>query len=468
MHRSRVFLYVLISFILGVGVRSFFEVPYVIISMCAVVGAFLLVFWYLERQRVLLGITGALLVFFTFGMVRFSWQEAARENATVISFAGEQAVTLRGVMEDIPDVREKNTRLVIRVSEVLPSEDDVWRVASGRVLVFVNRYPVFEYGDELEVRGMLEIPEEFSGFDYPAYLAKDGIYTLMYYPDTELVSSGNGSSIKRYLFFLRQELEESMERVLPEPHAAFLKGILLGSRASIPQWLLDAFQVTGVTHIIALSGFNITIIADSISRMLRRFSVSPTGTFWTSFLFISLFTMMVGASPSIVRASLMGALVLLAAKEGRQYQGPNALTFAGAVMILQNPSILRFDVAFQLSFLATAGLLFVAPRLGPKFSFLPEMFGFRNNLLTTISAQLTVLPLLLYTFGAVSLVSPVSNMLILSLMPLTMLFGFLAALMGMGWAGAGVLAGGIAYVCISYHIWVVTVLSAVPFAMISF
>ena len=187
-----------------------------------------------------------------------------------------------------------------------------------------------------------------------------------------------------------------------------------------------------------------------------------------SFGIIALFTVMVGASPSIVRASVMGVLVLLAAKEGRRYQGPNALTFAGAVMVLHNPAILRFDVAFQLSFLATAGLLFVAPRLEPKFQFLPELFSFRNNMVTTIAAQITVLPLLLYHFSAVSLVSPLSNILILSFMPLTMFFGFLGGLIGMVWVSAGIIAGGLVYALISYHIFVVTLLSSVPFGFLSF
>ena len=259
-----------------------------------------------------------------------------------------------------------------------------------------------------------------------------------------------------------------MDVLFPGPYAAFLKGILLGSRSSIPSWLLDAFQATGVTHIIALSGFNISIIADTISRVLRRFYVSPRGTFWISLFVITLFTLMVGASSSIVRASLMGILVLLAAKEGRRYQGPNALVFVGALMVLHNPAILRFDVAFQLSFLATAGLLFVAPRLGPTFHFLPEFFGFRTNMVTTLAAQIMVLPLLLYYFGGVSLVSPFTNILILSFMPLTMLFGFFAGLIGMVWTSAGIVAGAVAYALISYHIFIVKLFSSIPFAFLSF
>lgn len=467
MHKSKIFLFALFAFVAGVGIRSFFEISNLVYMALAAGGAFFIVYWFFNRSAVFLGVAGLVFVCTGFGMMRFSWHESAKEETTFLAYANSNTITLRGIVYDAPDAREKNTRLIVRVTEATQGADKTPRGVNGNVLLFVNRYPVFQYGDEVQIRGVLMLPEEFSGFDYPAYLAKDQIYALMYYPQMELLSSGKGNAIKQFLFLLKQKFEQSIERILPEPHAAFLKGILLGSRAGIPEWLLHAFQTTGVTHIIALSGFNITIIADGLSRVLRGLSVSPRGTFWISFGSIALFTLMVGASPSIVRASVMGILVLLAAKEGRQYQGPNVLTFAGAMMILHNPAILRFDVAFQLSFLATAGLLFVAPRLESRFRFLPRQFGFRNTMATTIAAQIMVVPLLVYYFGGVSLVSPISNVLILSLMPLTMFFGFLGGLAGIIWTSGGIVVGGMAYALISYHVFVVTFLSSIPFGFLS-
>lgn len=419
-------------------------------------------FWLFERSRPLFGIAGVLCVAFSFGVARFSWHVAAKEEATILAYAAVHDVVIRGIVIDEPDIREKNTRLVVDTMAV--RSGDVWHASRGRVLLFVNRYPVFEYGDEIIVRGILTKPQSFSGFDYPAYLAKDQVYALMYYPDVEFVSSGNGNVVQKTLFRIKQSLEYSIDRVVTEPHAAFLKGILLGSRAAIPAWLLEMFRVTGVMHIIALSGFNITIIADNLSRTLRRFGMSPQSTFWISCAVIILFTIMVGASPSIVRASLMGMLVLLAWKEGRQYQGANALMCAGVLMVLHNPAIVRFDVAFQLSFLATVGLLFVAPRIQRALIYVPEFFGMRSSLASTLAAQCMVLPLLVYYFGELSLISPLTNLLILSLMPLTMFFGFISAIAGMVWMPAGLAFGGIAYVLVSYHIAVVTLLSRVPFA----
>lgn len=459
MHRSRVFLYALLSFVAGVGLRSFWDVPMGVVSMLGIAGSFFLFYWVFARGYSFFGIAGLCILVFSLGIVRFSFYEAAQTEATVLSFADSGEVMLRGVVIDEPDVREKNTRLVVAVSVVV--SNGTTHSVAGKVLLFTDRYPLFAYGDEVAITGNLKRPETFSGFDYPMYLAKDQIFTLMYYPTIKRVSGG-GLTLRGVLFDIKHVFENSIERVFSEPYAAFLKGILLGSRAGIPAWLLDAFRVTGVTHIIALSGFNITIIADTLSRVLRRLTVSRQGTFWASFTLILLFTLMVGASPSIVRAALMGMLVLLAAKEGRQYQGANALVFAGAVMIFHNPAILRFDVAFQLSFLATAGLFFIAPRIEHWFWFLPEFFGLRSTVTATISAQAAVLPLLLYYFGELSLVSPLTNLLILSLMPMTMLFGFLGALAGMIWMPFGIGIGSIGYALVAYQIWVVSVFSQIP------
>lgn len=459
MHRSRVFLYTLLSFVAGVGIRSFWDVPVNVVSMLGIVGGFFLFYWVFARAYSFLGIAGLCILVFSLGVVRFSFYEAAQTEATILKFADSGEVILRGVVVDEPDVREKNTRLVVAVSAAV--SDSTTHPAVGNVLLFTDRYPVFAYGDEVTATGNLKRPETFSGFDYPMYLAKDQIFALMYYPTIKRASSG-GVSVRGVLFDIKHVFENSIERVFSEPYAAFLKGILLGSRASIPAWLLDAFRITGVMHIIALSGFNITIIADTLSRFLRWLTVSRQGTFWASFALILLFTLMVGASPSIVRAALMGMLVLLAAKEGRQYQGANALVFAGAVMIFHNPAVLRFDVAFQLSFLATAGLFFIAPRIEHWFWFLPEFFGLRGTVTATISAQAAVLPLLLYYFGELSLVSPLTNLLILSLMPMTMLFGFLGALAGMIWTPFGIGIGSIGYALVAYQIWIVSVFSQIP------
>ncbi len=486
MHKSRVFLFALLSFAAGVGLRSFFDIGIYVVGVFAAVGGFLLFFFLWERERKLFGLIGLLFVAFTFGIMRFSWHTAAQEDATILYYANEARISVRGVVVDELDIREKNTRLVVEVVEVLkevglPHMEDSIKTAElfpyggsptsavsiardvrGRVLIFTNRYPAFSYGDEIIVAGEIQKPEPFQDVDYPAYLAKDQIYAVMYYPDMEFVSSGKGDILHSTLFRIKHAFERQLERIVPEPHAAFLKGIILGSRASMPVWLLEAFRITGVIHIIALSGFNITIIADNLSRVLRRCTLGPQWSFWISLVAIILFTIMTGASPSIVRAALMGALVLLARKEGRIYIGANALVFAGTVMVLHNPAVLRFDVAFQLSFFATAGLLFLSPHLERHLRFVPKGMGFRGNLASTLSAQAAVLPLILFYFGTFSFVSIPANLLILTAIPYAMFFGFLSVLAGFASTAVGIGIGSVAHILSFYIISVSTFFSRVP------
>lgn len=457
MPKSKAFLFVLLAFLLGVAAASFLDIPEIALYAGLGAAVFLMV-TSLACQGLMLSkmlVVGACISAFLFGSVRYESVLVDLYAPGIHSYNDAGEVVFKGVVIDDPDVREKNTRYVVATD-------------SGRVLVFAARYPVYAYGDLLKVTGELKSPEAFNSFDYPGYLARYDIYSLSYYPKLERISSGNGNTLKSYLFSVKHAFERNIELALPEPQSAFLKGLLLGSRSGIPEDVQEQFRVTGTTHIVALSGFNITIIAESLARMLQLISLGQNLIFWIASAVIFLFVLMTGASASIVRAGIMGILVLIARKEGRQYLAINALLFAGAVMVFENPKILRFDPAFQLSFLATLGLIYIAPRLDASWQRAPALFGIKANLITTLSAQLAVLPLIAYYFGSVSLISPVANVLILAVIPFTMFFGFIAALAGFLNSGFSIAIGSIAYILLSYQLWIVSLCARIPFANILF
>ena len=452
MHRSQVFLLAMLAFVGGVAVESFGDVPFFLLAVFSALGACGVTFWRMEHSGIL-GFCGLLALCFVLGSARFSYEELRGEKFAANDLY-DTHVVLRGVVVEEPDIREKNTRLVIDTKE------------AGRVLLFMQRYPSFSYGDEIEVAGIAKKPEQFSDFDYVAYLAKDRIFTVIYYPDMQLLSSGHGDIVRRSLFFAKRRFEENIRRVFREPHAAFLEGLLLGSRSRIPEQLLEAFHSTGVMHIIALSGFNITIIAASFTRFLRTCTLGPQWSFWVSLIVIVLFTIMTGGSPSVVRASCMGILVLLSKKEGRIYQGANALVFAGALMIFQNPLILRFDVAFQLSFLATFGILFISPRFEAYCMRIPDVFGLRFILASTLAAQVMTLPLLVFYFGELSLISPLVNVLILPLIPSIMFAGFSTGIIAFVSTHIAFITGYGTNVLIHVELGIIDMFSKFPAAML--
>ncbi|MFY9461615.1 MAG: ComEC/Rec2 family competence protein [Candidatus Sungiibacteriota bacterium] len=463
--KSQVFFWILASFIGGVLLRSFLQVPMYAIWALFIFGITCLLAGLVkfnERKDVVW--LSLFILALAFGMLRH-FQKTEIITRSLDPFLG-QSLTLKGVIDDEPVRAAKSQRIIIRVPES----------GNQKVLVFMRPYPEFSYGEEVKVFGTIEEPENFAeDFDYRSYLAKDGIFYVMSFPEIERIGAEKGSPLYQNLFKLKHAFSGKVQSILPEPESAFIGGLILGERTAIPEEITEAFRRTGTSHVVALSGYNITIVASSLMRFLGIFYLPLSVTFWLSGAGIVMFTMLTGAAASVVRASVMGLLVLIAQKSGRIYHMRNALAFAGAMMIFHNPAILRFDASFQLSFLATLGLLYGAPiidgwfekvknrarillraSLGtaeiraplrePPKSFLREIF------VSTLAAQIFVLPLLIYNFGQVSLLSPLVNLLILPLIPFTMFSGFIAGASGLVFLPLAKVMGWVAWLAAHYEL----------------
>ncbi|MFH1218467.1 MAG: ComEC/Rec2 family competence protein [Candidatus Peregrinibacteria bacterium] len=330
----------------------------------------------------------------------------------------------------------------------------VWSDEYGRVLVNGNRYPVYEYGDCLRVWGELEIGGEIDGFSYDKYLSRYGVSYVIYRAGVERVIS-DGGGVYGVLYWVKGWFEGRIEKVFAEPHGSFMAGLLLGSRKGIPDNLMESFNRTGLTHIIAISGYNITIVIVVVSGMFgflsRKWKVVACG------VFIILFVLLVGASAAVVRAAIMGVISLMALFYGRQYYVFISLFAAGFLMNLWNPKILVYDVGFQLSFLATLGIVVFAEELGKKFERVSGLFGIREALVMTFAVQVLALPLIVLNFGRLSLISPLANVFVLPFIPFAMLFGFLGVL-------GGKIFGFFGYLILEFIIFVVNLFSKIEWA----
>ncbi len=234
------------------------------------------------------------------------------------------------------------------------------------------------------------------------------------------------------LISFREMLVARLMRVFDEPFSSLAAALLLGVRSDIPYDIKEAFRQTGLTHVLALSGFNISILINSIARMCGFLPRRLRGV--VTIGIITLFTIMVGAQASIVRAAIMGSISVLAEIIGRPYDSKRALFVSAAVMVIIEPSILT-DIGFQLSFAATAGIIFHAKKCEKWMVFLPEKFGLRGNFSTTMAAYVWTLPVIMWHFDGISLISPLVNLVVLPMIPYLMLgsfcsliFGFLTAL----------------------------------------
>jgi len=381
----------------------------------------------------------------------------------------EYEVLVTGVLTEPPDVRDTYTNLRLNVTSVNTGDESL--PVSGLILSRILPGQNFHYGDMVRLRGLLKTPPENEEFSYRDYLAREGIHAYMPSAEATLLPFRGGNSLVAAIYALKERSLAIIYRIFPDPEASLLAGILLGVDTGLPADLQQAYKDTGTAHIIAISGFNITIIAALFVFLFSRL-LGPRRGALVAVFGIALYTLLVGADAAVVRAALMGGLALFARQVGRRQDGLNTLTFVAALMAVGNPFVL-WDVGFQLSFAATLGLILYAqplqewvmrrltrvspPEIAQKISaLLAEYFLF------TLAAQLTTLPIMAYQFGRISLVSLIANPFILPAQPAVMLLGGLALLLGLLYLPLGQLAAWLAWPFVVYTNRAVELFASLP------
>lgn len=287
----------------------------------------------------------------------------------------------------------------------------------GEVQIYTEPYPEYSYGDLISIDGTIQ--KSFSG-----------ALNMVSFPKITLVKHGQGSRIKQWLFTIKRGFIAPFSRVLPAEESALLTGLLTGGTADFSPEFKTAVQQSGMSHIVALSGYNISVVGMALSFLLAFF-LTPQKAFYFTVSAIILFVIMTGATASAVRAAIMGIILLIAKRSGRLYNARNSIVITAAIMTLFNPRILAYDIGFQLSFGALLGIIYVMPILEKIMHIeTPGFLSWKSNALTTLSAQILVLPLLLYYFQQFNLFSILANVLILEVIPFTMFFGFVLGIAG--------------------------------------
>lgn len=360
------------------------------------------------------------------------------EPAVLAHYNDDGWITVEGVVDGYPDVRDTWTNLRLE-AESLEIEGDVHPV-SGAVLVRAPRFPAYRYGDRLRVSGLLQTPPEFEDFSYREYLSRKGIDSLINRPQIVLIESGQGSPFWATLYSAKERARDAIARLVPDPEASLLQGILLGIRSGIPPDLYDDYNATGTSHIIVISGSNITIVAALFALTFGRL-LGKRRAYWFTIAGIGLYVLVVGADAAVVRAGLMGGLLVTAIYLGRRSTAYVSLFASALVLTLLNPLTL-WDVGFQLSFAATLSLILFVPAIERLFE--RSLTGFvtqdrarmavrllNDVLIITLAAQILTIPLVVYHFGRLSLVAPLANLLIQPVQPPIMILGGAAAVTGL-------------------------------------
>ncbi len=461
MTSSKILFYLCLSFVAGIFLESiiyqmgpnysvfnwmlgraqFFMLGFLLLTFLAIV-----ISLFFKKDNFI--ITGFCVLFLIMGVLRMQISEFNIANDKLSELNGKGEVSLIGTISGEPDVRDTYQKIKVK------SENSI-------ILVIASRYPEYKYLDKIKITGNLETPGQTedgapSG-SYKNYLMKDGIYSMMNFPKVELISQEHQYNIFSFLYekilFFKQKIRESIRHNFLPPQSLILEGTILGDSGAMTDDLKNKLNITGLRHIIAVSGTHVVILGSIIMSLLLAFGFWRGQAFYIAIIFICFYIILTGLPASGVRAGIMGGLYLLAQKLGRQSMGSRLITSACAVMLLINPLLLLYDVGFQLSFLAVIGLIYLEPiirnfliiffRKIKKLSLLiidgrlslkREDSGKAVELIkiisTTFAAQIFTLPIMVYNFGNISFVSPITNILIMPVVYWLMVFGFLSSLLG--------------------------------------
>jgi competence protein ComEC len=430
-----------ICFAVGILIASVFDISERSVYIGFGLTIFLLGLGYQMLSKSI-GIIGLIVLSVSFG----AWRMNLSNETSQFSKIENTKQNLEGTI--VTDVDKRiNTQLLT----VKPDGFD------QNILITLSKSGDYFYGDRVWVQGKLVAPKSFDNFDYPGYLSMKNVYGLMRYPKVIVIKTDSGNSIVTKLLQFKYYLAQRLARFYSEPALSLLLGILIGARKTLPQEIVDQFTKTGISHIIAISGYNISVIISGLAPLAyligRRVSV------WVSFVVMLAFVIMAGGSSSIIRACIMGSLVLWMTLLGRPYVLGPAICLSAFLMLLQNPKILYFDVGFQLSFAATIGIVYFVPVFSAMTETKKNYFGFKAIAHTTIAAIIATLPLLLFQFGNLSVIAPLANLAVVPVVPLAMLFGFLSLL--------PIVGGGFAFITqglLNYILWVTAKLSRFSWA----
>lgn len=376
-----------------------------------------------------------------------------------------------GTVAEDPERKESGQVLIIDTTDATTKDGTR---CGARILIKAKTklYPRYSYGDHVEFEGKLAAPRNFRSdngrsFDYVGYLAKDDIYYEMKSAKvSRAATAARGHlGLRSMLYWLKHRFVSNLERSLGEPHSALAAGLVVGEKSALGKDLLNDFRIVGLIHIVVLSGFNITIVAVALRRMLsflpRVWGIVIGGAG------IALFGVLVGGGATVVRSCFMASVALIADLIRRDYSVVRALGFAALIMLIQNPLILLHDPSFQLSFLATLGLILLAQPLEEKLSFIPERFGMRCTVATSFATQIFVSPFILWMMGQISIIGVIVNILVLPFIPVTMLAVFLTGALGFVHPALSTVAGWFAHLLLSYELFMVEAFARVPYASLS-
>lgn len=457
MTKSKIFLYLCLSFIVGVLISSVISIPRPIWLGILILGTILVVVSAsISRSNLEIIVIGFCLLILAGGIVRH--QLVLTDDITEeIAKYYDQEVSLKGIIVSEPEKRINHQKLQFKTERI-----------PGKILITTELLPEYEYGDEIEVKGELKQPVEFEDFNYQQYLAKDKIYLVVYSSRINLIAQNKGSQFFGVIFSFKNKLRNIIEQVLLPPQSSVLKAVFLGDKFGLSNELKEKLNISGTRHIVAISGMHMIIMTQIFLYLALAIGLWRGQAFYAVLFLLFSYIIMIGAPASAVRAGIMAGLLLLAQKVGHLRSADRAVVFAATIMLIVNPSLLSADVGFQLSFAAVLSIIYLKPILDKKMARWPDFARSKDVLTMTLAAQLGTLPILIFHFGRVSLISPIANLMIVPLLPVIMGLGMFIVFLGLIYLPLAKIAVWPIWFLLNYLIKTIEYLSSFPWASYEF
>ena len=472
MTRTAPFVLITAAFAAGVWLASQFPLPVWFSGLIALVALGACILAVAGKQYETIWVAACVMLLAT-GAAWVTLRTAPLEHP-VAAYNGRFVVVEGVIDDDEPDKRPDMTYLRVHVQRLVV--DGAIVQPDGVVLVCANNSVDWRYGDVVRVFGPMDAPPVYADFDYRDYLGNRDVYALIRYPDTvQRLGGDQGDPVLAVLLRYKAALRTSAQKIMPAPESALLNGILIGDAREIPPGTQEAFRRTGTAHIVAISGFNVSIIVGLVVMVLGQF-LGRRAVAAFAIPAVLIYMVLVGMSGSVMRAAFMAVIMLAGRLIWRRSFTLNTLFAAAFFMLLVDPRLL-FDLSFQLSFTATLGLVLYSDRLHDRVQAWLQRHMQRQTartwaglladvLFSTVSATIATLPLLLSTFHQLSLVTFMANGLVLPLQPPAMILGIAAVVAGVFYVPLGAAVGMLPYALLTATLRIVEWMGSWPWAAV--
>jgi len=411
------------------------------------------------------------LILMLFAYVRgYAGKKQITQYDTLESFV-KCRVVFEGMLIGDLVIEDKRTVAIMETDTISCKEKTF--LGNVRVRVILPHYlQTYTHGDRFKVSGTFSVPEAFEGdtgrtFQYDMFLAKGGVFGIVSYAHAEKIEYGAGNGREQFfrsIFLFKNIIVRSLQEALPNPVDGLVIGMILGVDGALDARLEDYYRRAGLIHIVVLSGFNVTIIAEAIRRIMP-FGLRTNLTL--ACIGIWVFAFMVGGSATVIRATIMATIVLFVRAIKEDYSVFHSLWIAALIMAIVSPLVLVYDPSFHLSFLATCGIVYLSPIIEKWFHRIPNFMEMRFTVCGTLATQVFVFPYLAYAMGEISIAAFFVNVVTVSFVPFIMLGGFVLSVVHIVVPQFTMILVWILEVLVEYQLVIVKFAAELPYATIA-